>query len=134
MEKIRVFIVDDSAIVRELLTEHLSKYDDIEIAGSAPDAYIARQKIINTKVDVITLDIEMPRMDGLTFLGHLMKSYPIPAIIVSSLVKEQHELILKAFDLGAVEVVPKPGGPYSVFEVIEILAEKIRAASKRSGF
>ena len=78
---IKVLIIDDSAVVRKILTEELSKYDDIEIVGSAVDPYIARDKIIKLKPDVITLDLEMPRMDGLSFLARLMKHFPMPVIV-----------------------------------------------------
>ncbi len=130
MKKINVLIIDDSAVVRDILTENLKKYNDINIVGSAIDPYVARSKIAKLHVDVITLDIEMPRMDGLTFLKYLMKYYPIPAVIVSSLTDKQNLASMKALELGAVDIVPKPGGPYSVGEIIDILVEKIRAASE----
>ena len=82
---IRVLIVDDSAVVRQVLTNGLSKFDDIEVVGSAPDPYVAREKIAKLRPDVLTLDIEMPRMDGLTFLEKLMTHYPLPVVVVSSL-------------------------------------------------
>lgn len=130
MNKIRVLIVDDSAIVREIITERLSRDPRIEVVGSAMDPYVARDKLEKLEVDVITLDIEMPRMDGLTFLRHLMKQLPIPVIIVSSLTKGENKAALQALELGAVDVVPKPGGPFSVEEVIPYLTERIIAASK----
>ena len=129
MNKIRVLIVDDSAIVREILTQRLSRDPRIEVVGSAMDPYVARDKLEKLEVDVITLDIEMPRMDGLTFLRLLMQQAPMPVIIVSSLAKEANEAALKALELGAVDVVPKPGGPFSVEEVIPYLADRIVAAS-----
>ena len=129
MKKVRVLIIDDSAIVRDLLTRHLTKYNDLEIVGTAPDAYVARQKIISLKPDVLTLDIEMPRMDGITFLKNLMKSYPLPVIIVSSLLENQKELSMTALEIGAVDVVPKPGGPYSVGDIVDLLADRIKAAA-----
>ena len=127
--RIRVLIVDDSAIVRRIFTEELSRYNDIEVIGSAPDPYVARTKIVTLKPDVITLDIEMPRMDGLTFLRKLMKYYPIPTIIVSSLTPQGGKLSLEALEIGAVEVIAKPGGSYSVANMSAQLAEKIRAAA-----
>lgn len=130
LNKIKVLIVDDSAIVRKIFSEELSKYPDIEVVGVAPDPFVARDKIVNLKPDVITLDIEMPRMDGLTFLKKLMKYYPLPTIIVSSLTPKGGKLALDALDIGAVEVVAKPGGSYSVGDMGVQLAEKIRAASK----
>ena len=130
MNKIRVLIVDDSAIVRKIFSEELSKYPDIEVIGVAPDPYVARDKIVSLKPDVITLDIEMPRMDGLTFLKKLMKYYPLPTIIVSSLTPKGGKLTLEAMDIGAVDVIGKPGSSYSVGDMSAQLAEKIRAASR----
>ena len=130
MNKIRVLIVDDSAIVRKIFSEELSKYSDIEVIGVAPDPYVARDKIVSLKPDVITLDIEMPRMDGLTFLKKLMKYYPLPTIIVSSLTPKGGKLTLEAMDIGAVDVIAKPGSSYSVSDMSAQLAEKIRAASR----
>ena len=130
MKKIKVLIVDDSAIVRKVFSQELSKYPDIEIVGTAPDPFIARDKILKLKPDVITLDVEMPRMDGVTFLRKLMKYYPIPVIIVSSLTPKGGKLTLEALDIGAVEVIAKPGGSFSVGDMSGQLAEKIRAASK----
>ena len=125
---IRVLIVDDSAVVRSIFTKELDKHGDIKVVGTAPDPYVARDKIVLLKPDVITLDIEMPRMDGITFLGKLMKSYPMPVIIVSSLTRNGGKLALEAMDKGAVEVLAKPGEAYSVGDLGEQLADKIRAA------
>jgi two-component system chemotaxis response regulator CheB len=130
VKKIRVLIVDDSAIVRKIFSEELSKYPDIEIVGTAPDPFVARDKIVALKPDVITLDVEMPRMDGITFLRKLMKYFPLPTIIVSSLTHKGGKLTLEALDIGAVEVIAKPGGSYSVGDMSAQLAEKIRVASK----
>ena len=130
MKKIRVLIVDDSAIVRKIFSEKLVKFPDIEVVGTAPDPFVARDKIVRLKPDVVTLDIEMPRMDGLTFLRKLMRHYPLPVIIVSSLTPKGGKLTLEAMDIGAVEVIGKPGGPYSVDDMTVQLAEKIRAASR----
>ncbi len=130
MNKIKVLIVDDSAVVRKIFSEELSKYSDIQVVGVAPDPYVARDKIVALKPDVITLDIEMPRMDGLTFLRKLMKYYPLPTIIVSSLTPQGGKLTLEAMDIGAVDVVAKPGSAYSVGDMSAQLADKIRAASK----
>jgi Chemotaxis response regulator containing a CheY-like receiver domain and a methylesterase domain len=87
MRKIRVLVVDDSAVVRKVFSEELTREGDIEVVGTAPDPYVARDKIVQLKPDVVTLDIEMPRMDGITFLRKLMKYFPLPVIIVSSLTK-----------------------------------------------
>jgi len=127
---INVLIVDDSTTVRQIFSKELNRYPDIEVVGTAPDPYIARDKIVRLDPDVITLDIEMPRMDGITFLGKLMKHYPIPVIIVSSLTRKSGKLALEAIEKGAVDVVAKPGEAYSVGDLSEQLAEKIRAAAR----
>jgi len=127
--KIRVLIVDDSAIVRKILTEALSGQSDLEVVGTAPDPYIARDKILALQPDVLTLDIEMPRMDGLTFLKKLMHFRPMPVIVISSLAQASCQTAMQALTLGAVEVLAKPGGPYSVGELRLELASKIRAAA-----
>jgi two-component system chemotaxis response regulator CheB len=128
--KIRVLIVDDSAIVRKILAEELAKYPDIEVVGVAPDPFVARDKIVTLKPDVLTLDIEMPRMDGLTFLRKLMRYYPLPTIIVSSLTPKGGKLTLEALDIGAVDVIAKPGAAYTVGDMSVHLVEKIRSASR----
>ncbi|MEA3333866.1 MAG: chemotaxis response regulator protein-glutamate methylesterase [Pseudomonadota bacterium] len=126
---IKVLIVDDSAMVRQVFTRELAKERDIEVVGTAPDPYVARDKIVALRPDVITLDIEMPRMDGLTFLRKLMKHFPMPVIIVSSLTRKGGKVALEAIESGAVEVLAKPGEAYSVGDMGQQLAEKIRAAS-----
>ncbi len=128
--KIKVLIVDDSAIVRKIFSDHLSKEADFEVVGAAPDPFVARDKIVRLKPDVILLDIEMPRMDGLTFLKKLMHYYPLPVIIVSSLTPKGSKMALDAIEYGAVEVLSKPGGPYSVGDMTLQLKEKIRAAAR----
>ncbi|HBD08833.1 MAG TPA: chemotaxis response regulator protein-glutamate methylesterase [Syntrophobacteraceae bacterium] len=130
MGPIKVLIVDDSAIVRKIFTQELSKHTDIEVVGTAPDPYVARDKIVQLQPDVITLDIEMPRMDGLSFLRKLMKYHPVPTIIVSSLTPKNSEMALEALESGAVEVLAKPGGAYSVGDMSIQLVEKIRAAAQ----
>ncbi|MDP3284381.1 MAG: response regulator, partial [Desulfobacterales bacterium] len=95
-KKIRVLIVDDSAVVRKVFTEELSRETDIEVVGTAPDPYVARDKILKFNPDVITLDIEMPRMDGITFLRKLMRYYPLPVIIVSSLTQKGGKMAMEA--------------------------------------
>lgn len=126
---INVLIVDDSAVVRRVLSEELSHAKDICVVGTAVDPYVARDKILKLKPDVITLDVEMPRMDGLTFLGKLMKHHPMPVIIVSSLTPAGSQSAMKALELGAVEVLAKPGGAYSVADMTKVLIDKIRAAA-----
>lgn len=124
---IKVLVVDDSAIVRKVFAQELSKEKNIEVVGTAPDPYVARDKIISLKPDVITLDIEMPRMDGITFLKKLMQHYPLPVIIVSSLTPKGSKLALEALSIGALEVISKPSAAYSVGDMSIQLAEKIRA-------
>jgi two-component system chemotaxis response regulator CheB len=126
---IKTLIVDDSAIVRKILSEALAGEPDIEVVGTAPDPYVARDKILSLQPDVLTLDIEMPRMDGLTFLRKLMQYRPMPVIVISSLGQASCKAALEALESGAVEVLAKPGGPYSVGELRLVLAQKIRAAA-----
>ncbi len=127
--KIRVLVVDDSAIVRKVLADVLNQQPDIEVAGTAPDAFVARDKIVALRPDVITLDVEMPRMDGLTFLEKLMKHYPLPVIVVSSLTQNSTRAALEAVNRGAVDVLAKPGGPYSVADLKDDLPQRVRAAA-----
>ncbi|HTC35290.1 MAG TPA: chemotaxis response regulator protein-glutamate methylesterase [Bryobacteraceae bacterium] len=128
--KIRVLIVDDSAIVRKMLAEALASEPDLEVVGTAPDPYVARDKILSLRPDVLTLDVEMPRMDGLTFLKKLMRFHPLPVIIISSLAQSSSQTALEALQCGAVEVLAKPGGPYSVGELKQDLPQKVRAAAQ----
>jgi len=128
--KIKVLVVDDSAVVRKVFKEELSRERDIEVVGTAPDPYVARDKIVKLKPDVITLDIEMPRMDGLTFLKKLMRHYPLPVIIVSSLTKKGGKLAMEALSLGALEVMSKPSSAYSVGEMGVQMIDKIRAVAR----
>ncbi len=130
MSKLKVLIVDDSAIVRKIFTEVLSREPDLEVVGTAPDPYVARDRILETSPDVITLDLEMPRMDGLTFLKKIMHYHPLPVIIVSSLTPRGGAMALQALELGAVEVLAKPGSAFSVGDLGVELAEKIRAAAR----
>src|ERR1700683_174879 len=101
--KIGVLIVEDSAIVRNLLTEALAGEPDIQVVGTAPDPYVARDKILSLRPDVLTLDIEMPRMDGLTFLKKLMVFHPLPVIVISSLAQASCQAGVEALRAGAVE-------------------------------
>ncbi len=129
MRKIKVLIVDDSAIVRKIFTDMLAKQPDLEVVGVAPDPYVARDKIVQTQPDVVTLDVEMPRMDGLTFLKKLMHYYPLPVIIVSSLTPSGSKMALEALEWGAVEVLAKPGSAFTVGDLGDQLVEKIRVAA-----
>ncbi len=126
--RIKVLIVDDSAIVRKVLTDALSGEDDMEVVGTAPDPFIARDKILSLNPDVLTLDIEMPRMDGITFLKRLMHHHPMPVIVISSLGLASSRAALDALEAGAIDVLAKPGGPQSVGELRLSLASRIRAA------
>lgn len=125
----RVLIVDDSAIVRKVLSDALSGEADIEVVGTAPDPFVARDKILSLKPDVLTLDIEMPRMNGLTFLRKVMHYRPMPVIVISSLGVASSRTAVEALEAGAIDVLAKPGGPQSVGELRFTLASKIRAAS-----
>jgi two-component system chemotaxis response regulator CheB len=128
-KKIKVLIVDDSAVVRKVLTQLITAEPDMEVVATAPDPYSARDKLVELKPDVMTLDIEMPRMDGLTFLKKVMAHFPIPTIIVSSVTKQGCETSLRAMDIGAVSVVPKPSEAYSIESIEPHLLAAIRAAS-----
>lgn len=127
---IKVLIVDDSAVVRHAFSTHLKKEPDIEIVGTAPDPYVARDKIVQLKPDVVLLDVEMPRMDGISFLRKLMRYFPLPVIIISSLTTSGSAMALEAIEAGAVEVMCKPRNAYSVGELTLELSDKIRAAAR----
>lgn len=124
-----MLVVDDSATVREVFSRELARDAEIEVVGAVPDPFVARDQIVLLKPDVLTLDIEMPRMDGLTFLRKLMRYYPLPVIIISSLTPKGGELALEALDIGAVDVMCKPGAAYAVGDMAIQLREKIKAAA-----
>jgi two-component system chemotaxis response regulator CheB len=126
---IRVLVVDDSAVVRQVLTQKLNACPDIEVVGTAVDPYVARQRILELKPDVITLDVEMPRMDGLTFLEKLMTHQPMPVVVLSSLTQKNSPNAMRAYELGAVEVIPKPDSSISVPEVGQHLVRAVLAAA-----
>ena len=126
---IKVLVVDDSALVRKVLTNELNKPGDIEVVGTAMDPYVARDKILKLKPDVLTLDLEMPRMDGLSFLAKLMKHYPMPVVVVSSLTPKNSENALTALRLGAIEVICKPGSSYSTQNISKEVIKAVRTAS-----
>jgi two-component system, chemotaxis family, protein-glutamate methylesterase/glutaminase len=126
---VRIIVVDDSAIVRQILATELAKDPDIRVVGTAPDPFVARDMIVQHRPDVVTLDIEMPRMDGLTFLRKLMKHFPLPVLIVSSLTPAGSAIAIEALRAGAVDVVCKPGAAYSVGHMSADLREKIKAAA-----
>lgn len=127
---IKVLIVDDSAIVRKILSQQLDLHQGIEVVATAPDPYVARDKIVALQPDVITLDVEMPKMDGITFLKKLMKYHPMPVIILSSLTPKGGKTAMEALTAGAIEVMCKPGPAYSVADACDALVEKIKVASR----
>ena len=126
--RIRVLIVDDSAVVRKLVSDALKADPDIEVVGTAVDPYVARDKIKELNPDVLTLDLEMPRMDGLTFLKIVMAQRPLPVIIMSSLSQSGSDFALEALRLGAFDVLAKPGGPYSFGDLGPQLIARIKAS------
>ncbi|MEJ6003609.1 protein-glutamate methylesterase/protein-glutamine glutaminase [Paucibacter soli] len=132
MAKIKVVVVDDSALVRSILTEIINRQTDMECIGAAADPLVAREMIRNLNPDVITLDVEMPKMDGLDFLSRLMRLRPMPVVMVSTLTERGAEVTMKALELGAVDFVAKP--KIGVADGIRLLAQditdKIRIASK----
>lgn len=127
--KIRVLVVDDSAVVRKMICDALAGDAQIEVVGTAPDPYIARDKIKELNPDVLTLDIEMPRMDGLTFLKILQQHRPMPVIVISSLTQSGSAAALEALQSGAVEVLAKPSSAYSIGALGEQLARHIKTAA-----
>ena len=130
-KKIRILIVDDSAIVRQSLTEIIGSDPDIEVVGTASDPYMAVDKIKKVVPDVITLDVEMPKMDGITFLKKIMSQHPIPVVIISTLTAKGTETAISALENGAVEVVHKPQlhTPEQRKEASMVLIDKVKAAS-----
>lgn len=129
---IKVLVVDDSALIRRLLTDMLNSAPDIEVVGTATDPYMARDKIKALEPDVLTLDIEMPRMDGITFLRNLMRLHPMPVVMVSSLAEQGADVTLEALATGAIDFVTKPkiDVARSLSEYVDELVTKIRTASR----
>jgi two-component system chemotaxis response regulator CheB len=125
MKPIRVLVVDDSALVRQVLSSIFAETPDIEVVGVAHDPYMAREKIKQLNPDVLTLDVEMPRMDGVTFLGNLMRLRPMPVVMVSSLTEQGADVTLRALEYGAVDVVAKP--KLDVAQGLKEYAEEITA-------
>ncbi|HKP94957.1 MAG TPA: chemotaxis response regulator protein-glutamate methylesterase [Fibrobacteria bacterium] len=128
--RIKVLVVDDSALVRDVFSRELALDPEIEVVGAVPDPFVARDEIVRLRPDVITLDIEMPRMDGLTFLRKLMKHHPMPVVVISSLTTKGGELALEAMDLGAVDVMCKPGAAYAVGDLAMEIRDKVKAAAR----
>jgi two-component system chemotaxis response regulator CheB len=132
MSKTRVLIIDDSALVRSILTDIINKQTDLEVIGAAPDPLVAREMIRATNPDVLTLDVEMPKMDGLDFLEKLMRLRPTPVVMVSTLTERGAEVTMKALELGAIDFVAKPkiGLAAGMVELAHDICEKIRVASR----
>jgi two-component system, chemotaxis family, protein-glutamate methylesterase/glutaminase len=132
VQKIKVLCVDDSALIRSLMTEIINDQPDMTVVATAPDPLVARELIKQHNPDVLTLDVEMPRMDGLDFLEKLMRLRPMPVVMVSSLTERGNEITLRALELGAVDFVTKPkvGIRDGMLEYAEKLADKIRAAAR----
>ncbi len=130
--KIKVLIVDDSALIRGIMKEIINSQPDMEVVGAAPDPLVARDLIKQTNPDVLTLDVEMPKMDGLDFLEKLMRLRPMPVVMVSSLTERGNEITLRALELGAVDFVTKPkiSIQSGMLEYTELIADKIRGAAK----
>jgi two-component system chemotaxis response regulator CheB len=129
-KKIRVLVVDDSAVVRRMISDALAQDPEIEVVGAACDPYVARDMILQLEPDVLTLDIEMPRMDGLTFLKILQEHRPMPVIIVSSLTTAGSQLALRAMDLGAVDVVAKQSSAWNIGSLRDQLAHRVKGAAR----
>ena len=130
--KIKVLIIDDSALIRSILSEIIRSQNDMEVVGVAPDPLVARDLIKQCNPDVLTLDVEMPKMDGLDFLEKLMRLRPMPVIMVSSLTERGSEITMRALELGAVDFVTKPklSIQSGMLEYAQVITDKIRAASK----
>jgi two-component system, chemotaxis family, protein-glutamate methylesterase/glutaminase len=130
--KIKVLVVDDSAVIRKLLSKIITSCPDMELVGAAPDPFAAREMIVQHKPDVMTLDVEMPKMDGISFLERVMQHLPIRTLIISSLAKEGSETALRALEVGAIDVVEKPSLDVtkSLEAMTEAIAGKIRMAAR----
>ncbi|MEW6677372.1 MAG: chemotaxis response regulator protein-glutamate methylesterase [Pseudomonadota bacterium] len=132
MAKIKVLVIDDSALVRSIMREIINSQPDLEMVGQAPDPLVAREMIKQLNPDVLTLDVEMPRMNGLEFLEKLMRLRPMPVVMVSSLTAQGTDVTLKALELGAVDFIPKPriGVRDSMADLAAEIGDKIRAAAR----
>ena len=128
--KTRVLIVDDSAVARRAISEALARDPEIEVVGAASDAYVARDQILALQPDVVTLDLEMPRMDGLTFLKILQEYYPVPVVVVSSLTPSGSAKALEALAAGALDVLAKPDGSGNLGQLANRLAYHVKAAAR----
>ena len=131
---IRVLVVDDSALVREAISQALARDPDLEVVGTACDPLVAEEKIPRLDPDVLTLDLEMPRMDGLTYLRTLLKDRQLPVVVVSSLAQEGSRAAVEAMEAGAVDVLAKPDGTMSIGSLAEKLAYHVKAAAAAGGW
>ena len=131
MKKIRVLVVDDSALIRQILTQAINISSDMEVIGTAEDPFVAREKIKELNPDVITLDVEMPKMDGISFLSNLMRLRPMPVVMVSTLTTKASDVTLNALELGAIDYIAKPNSQLSgnIGEFAREVQEKIRIAA-----
>lgn len=132
MSKVKVLIVDDAALMRKLLTEILSSSPQIEVVGTAADPYIAREKIKQLNPDVLTLDVEMPKMDGITFLKNLMRLRPMPVVMISTLTEDGADVTLEALESGAIDYISKPKADFehSLGDYAQDIIEKVLTAAK----
>ncbi len=130
--KIQVLVVDDSAVIREMLSQIINSDHSMEVVGTASDPFFARDKIKKLNPDVITLDVEMPRMDGLSFLGKLMKSHPLPVVMVSSKTQKNCRTTIQALELGAVDFIAKPvlSGTSGLQSIRKEIINKIKTAAQ----
>ncbi|MFZ5484934.1 MAG: protein-glutamate methylesterase/protein-glutamine glutaminase [Pseudomonadota bacterium] len=132
MSKLKVLIIDDSALIRSVMREIINSQPDMEVVGMAPDPLVARELIKQTNPDVLTLDVEMPKMNGLEFLEKLMRLRPIPVVMVSTLTERGSEVTLKALELGAIDFISKPklGVSEAMAELTQEISDKIRTAAR----
>ncbi|MFA7330162.1 MAG: chemotaxis response regulator protein-glutamate methylesterase [Candidatus Delongbacteria bacterium] len=130
--RVRVLVVDDSALVRAVLTQGLALDPEIEVVGSASDPFVARDRIVQLRPDVLTLDVEMPRMDGVEFLRRLMPQHPLPVLMVSALTERGAQITMEALEAGAVDFVTKPAADVQrgLGEMLAELREKVKAVSR----
>jgi two-component system chemotaxis response regulator CheB len=130
---VKVLVVDDSAVVRRMLSDALGREPGVQVVGTAPDPFVARDLLLKHDPDVLTLDIEMPRMDGLTFLARLMEHRPMPVIVVSSITQQGSAACVEALRLGAVDVIAKPEGPGAIGHVAGEIARRVRELGPDAG-
>src|SRR6188768_973094 len=130
MKRIKVLIVDDSAVIRQTLTHMLQQDPHIEVMATSADPFIAAAKIADEVPDVVTLDVEMPRMDGITFLRRIMSQHPIPVVVISSLTAKGTESAILAMEYGAVAVLKKPNSYSMLSEDANVIIDAVKSASR----